>query len=147
MITCGILVPLFYMVGFDWSGGAYSSPSLCSWKLHEHAHGDLTSICAHESFMSMLMKLSCARARGEVTWTTTLGQYAPGILPGTDTPGHKGLKKIKWKGRHSKCESSLDPTLTVSWNLRFIEVTKQMNLIRDKKNLTIMGVHRLSPFS
>ena len=36
------------------------------------------SICAHESFMSMLMKLSCARARGGVTRTTTLGQYAPG---------------------------------------------------------------------
>ena len=37
------------------------------------------SICAHESFMSMLMKLSCARARGVVTLTTTLGQYAGGM--------------------------------------------------------------------
>ena len=34
------------------------------------------SICAHESFMSMLMKLSRARAREGVTRTTTIGQYA-----------------------------------------------------------------------
>ena len=37
------------------------------------------STCAHESFMSMLMKLPCARARGGVTRTTTLGQYASRI--------------------------------------------------------------------
>ena len=41
------------------------------------------SICAHESFMSMLMKLSCARARGGVTRTTTLGQYAPRVVKKT----------------------------------------------------------------
>ena len=32
--------------------------------------------CAREASMSMLMKLSCARAHGGVTRTTTLGQYA-----------------------------------------------------------------------
>ena len=37
------------------------------------------SICAHESFMSMLMKLSRARAREGVTRTTTIGQYAPRV--------------------------------------------------------------------
>ena len=37
------------------------------------------SACAHKSLMSMLMKLPCARARGGVTRTTTLGQYAPWI--------------------------------------------------------------------
>ena len=61
---------------YDGSSILYSSSVLCSWSLHEHAHGVLMSICAHESFMSMLMKLSCARARGGVTRTTTLGQYA-----------------------------------------------------------------------
>ena len=54
----------------------YLSLVMCAWSLHKHAHGVLMSICAHESFMSMLMKLSCARARGGVTRTTTLGQYA-----------------------------------------------------------------------
>ena len=34
------------------------------------------STCAHENFMSMLMKLPCALARGGVTRTTTFGQYA-----------------------------------------------------------------------
>ena len=39
------------------------------------------SICAHESFMSMLMKLSRARAREGVTRTTTIGQYASRSVP------------------------------------------------------------------
>ena len=46
------------------------------WQLNEHAHKALMSICAHESFLSMLMKLSRARAREGVTRTTTIGQYA-----------------------------------------------------------------------
>ena len=35
--------------------------------------------CAHESFKSMLMKLSCER--GGVTRTTTLGKYAAWNMP------------------------------------------------------------------
>ena len=64
---------------YDGAGILYSSSVLCSWSLHEHAHGVLMSICAHESFMSMLMNLSCACARWGVTRTTTLGQYASGL--------------------------------------------------------------------
>ena len=55
----------------------HCTPALCSWSLHEHAHEALMSICAHESFMSMLMKLSRARAHEGVTRRTTIGQYAP----------------------------------------------------------------------
>ena len=61
---------------YDGADNVYSSSILCSWSLHEHAHEVLMSTCAHESFMSMLMKLPCARARGDVARTTTLGQYA-----------------------------------------------------------------------
>ena len=46
--------------------------SLCSWSLHEHARETLMSTCAHERFMSMLMKPSRARAREAVTGKTTL---------------------------------------------------------------------------
>ena len=45
------------------------------------------SICAHESFMSMLMKLSRARAREGVTRTTTIGQYAAGLYKLGTTQG------------------------------------------------------------
>ena len=49
---------------------------LCSWSVHEHARQPLMSIFAIETFMSMLMKPSRARAREGVTCTTTLGQDA-----------------------------------------------------------------------
>ena len=35
--------------------------------------------CVHESSMSMLMELSCARAHGACTRTTTLGKSATGL--------------------------------------------------------------------
>ena len=54
------------------------------------------STCAHESFMSMLMKLPCARARGGVTRTTTLGQYAVGkSVTGTDGKVHIGVEGLE----------------------------------------------------
>ena len=43
----------------------------CSWSLHEHARETLMSTCAHERFMSMLMKPSRARGREAFTGKTT----------------------------------------------------------------------------
>ena len=78
----------------------HCTPALCSWSLHEHAHEALMSICAHESFMSMLMKLSRARAREGVTRTTTIGQYASWLGgDGWICPSHEtGLRNMKARG-------------------------------------------------
>ena len=71
-IEINLVLALYYLGPYC----VHCTPALCSWSLHEHAHEALMSICAHESFMSMLMKLSRARAREGVTRTTTIGQYA-----------------------------------------------------------------------
>ena len=87
-IEINLVLALYYLGPYC----VHCTPALCSWSLHEHAHEALMSICAHESFMSMLMKLSCARAREGVTRTTTIGQYATGNSTSTRNKGPSGLK-------------------------------------------------------
>ena len=88
-IEINLVLALYYL-------GPYCTPALCSWSLHEHAHEALMSICAHECFMSMLMKLSRARAREGVTRTTTIGQYAPRENQPLPDVGFERVKACKY---------------------------------------------------
>ena len=83
----------------------HCTPALCSWSLHEHAHEALMSICARESFMSMLMKLSRARACEGVMRTTTIGQYASWLR-------NYRLYKIRTAPLSERCTACL---CSVSW--------------------------------